>query len=775
MWRPLRAILVAGSLAFQACCQSVDTQLALLDRLRHTEHDVAVDLQPKLYVLNPSLWWEDVSTQVNVLRANITGSGQGTVVDITDISATIMGPGTNSIILQEGLLTVSNLSFFSDIVLRQSSDLKNYLAWIQPTGSAQVVYRNTTLLTVIDSDLSALQDSIRTSGGAVKLLASDTLMAQAVDLGGLRLVDSLIMLMKSATAATFGELSQALQDNSINYIRITGEIDEDKPETQMPAVVLQRPVILASTGQTWRQNTTPFYAVSVNASLNLKGLVFIQPPGTVPLYEALAMTCPNYNKCGNLLRRPPNPATDGVTRLQDVTSISSPNLTAVAMYNRLSCKEGDVVYSLPSPGTLVIEKWQINGGVHPTCNASNTYLRVTNTTQQGAAKSTSKRTLTIVLSVLLPTICLALTALCAGTMCFGLKRKALKRDQKKQTALQKLTAVATRVLGKETVVFELLGTGSFANVYRAQCGSEIVALKVTFPITSTDHNVEAHLGSSLQHPNIVNTIRSAHRMVDPKKADQAVDIRKWPSVSLSTSNSNSPEAKQPMDLEKQGYLRENWILLEYCDRKSIKYCVMHNTFNRTWPNILLTLRDVANALQYMHDHNVTHGDLNTNNIMLKSDSTDKRGYVAKVADFGLAQNMYSWQQKKKVTMSFGTVTHQPPELLQNGELSRQTDIYAFGIVMYELYTGEQPYKGQKHGDIIRRVSRENLRPSFPSGTPEEYRMLAQQCWHERPAKRADLVQIQSGLAALIKEYITRATKSKSENLKVQVGRTHLFS
>jgi hypothetical protein len=699
--------------------------------------------------MNPSSWWENVSTRVPVNYTEIVGAGS-TMLDVTDVSMDATGPDTFSVLLPSGQVHVSNLSMFSDVVLNDTEDLQNYLAWIQATNDAQVIYRNVTMWTPVGANVSTLYESLATRGTVT--VRDDTLRVVDVAVDGIVLQDCEIAVMAAANVESFQDLKEALRDNSVNFIEITSDIDEgDGPHF---ATVVQRPIIITSKGHTWRQtqHAQPTFTLSFNGSLNLQGdLTLIQAPGTQPLYQTLPTACvTNETVCSSYT----NTNATGVIRLKNLTVIGRPKLSAVATFNRLACKPGDVVYNLPSADKLIIVKWQINGGIHPTCFPSNTYIRVLNTTQQTEPSSgRPSSTLIVALAVALPLLFVVCLVACATMGCCCWKRKTVKSTQHTSSIMQKLTAVATRVLGVETLVLELLGTGSYANVYKAQYGSTIVALKVTFPIMSMDHNVEAHLGQSLQHPNIVNTLRSAHRMVDPKKADEPLELRKWPSSQLTMSGSPS---RTSIDVEnRKDFLRENWLILEYCDKKSIKYGLVHNTFDKSWINILLTLRDVVYALKYMHDHNVTHGDLNTNNIMLKSDPQDPRGFVAKVADFGLAQSMFSWQQKTKVTMSFGTVTHQPPELLQRGELSQQTDIYALGIVMYELYTGEQPYKNEKQGAIINKVSKFNLRPVFPSGTPEEYRLLAQQCWHARATERPGIMQIQSSLMPLLKNFVPR--------------------
>lgn len=68
----------------------------------------------------------------------------------------------------------------------------------------------------------------------------------------------------------------------------------------------------------------------------------------------------------------------------------------------------------------------------------------------------------------------------------------------------------------------------------------------------------------------------------------------------------------------------------------------------------------------------------------------------------------------------GTVTHMAPELIENGDVSTKCDVYAFGILMWELYTRLTPYKGLGPPQILMGVVSSKLRPAFASTTPQAY-------------------------------------------------------
>ncbi|KAG2495033.1 hypothetical protein HYH03_006965 [Edaphochlamys debaryana] len=113
------------------------------------------------------------------------------------------------------------------------------------------------------------------------------------------------------------------------------------------------------------------------------------------------------------------------------------------------------------------------------------------------------------------------------------------------------------------------------------------------------------------------------------------------------------------------------------------------------------------------------------------------GFMAKIADFGLATHLDERHHGTHLSASSaqGTVTHTAPELLLYGHISKHVDTYAYGILLYELLTGERPFRGVTRALLPQLVAVQGLRPELPPDTPPDFRRLAESCWHADPRRR----------------------------------------
>ncbi|GLI59315.1 hypothetical protein VaNZ11_001169, partial [Volvox africanus] len=178
--------------------------------------------------------------------------------------------------------------------------------------------------------------------------------------------------------------------------------------------------------------------------------------------------------------------------------------------------------------------------------------------------------------------------------------------------------------------------------------------------------------------------------------------------------------------------------------------------------IYLTLLEVALALRHMHTMQLVHCDVKPANVLLKSSASDPRGFTCKLTDFGFVNLLQYHMEdvddpRARPSMKYhepvGTVTHLAPEtMVQGSKLDHTVDIFAFGILMWEVYTGKAPYAEHANNnfrDVPYRVVREGLRPTFPSTTPLAFKSLAQACWSTDASRRPTAAMLVASLQRLM--------------------------
>jgi len=160
---------------------------------------------------------------------------------------------------------------------------------------------------------------------------------------------------------------------------------------------------------------------------------------------------------------------------------------------------------------------------------------------------------------------------------------------------------------------------------------------------------------------------------------------------------------------------------------------------------LIIAMDAAFGLEYLHSKNIVHFDLKCDNLLVNL--KDQSRPICKVGDFGLSKI------KRNTLVSGGvrgTLPWMAPELLNgsSNKVSEKVDVFSFGIVMWEILTGEEPYANMHYGAIIGGIVNNTLRPPVPASCDPEWRRLMEQCWAPDPAQRPAFTEIAGRLRAM---------------------------
>ncbi|CAK7344566.1 unnamed protein product [Dovyalis caffra] len=153
---------------------------------------------------------------------------------------------------------------------------------------------------------------------------------------------------------------------------------------------------------------------------------------------------------------------------------------------------------------------------------------------------------------------------------------------------------------------------------------------------------------------------------------------------------------------------------------------------------LIIAMDAAFGMEYLHGKNIVHFDLKCENLLVNM--RDPQRPVCKIGDLGLSK------VKQHTLVSGGvrgTLPWMAPELLsgKNHMVTEKIDVYSFGIVMWELLTGEEPYADMHCASIIGGIVNNTLRPQIPTWCDPEWKSLMESCWASDPTERPSFSDI----------------------------------
>ncbi|XP_077128240.1 mitogen-activated protein kinase kinase kinase 13 [Ranitomeya variabilis] len=173
------------------------------------------------------------------------------------------------------------------------------------------------------------------------------------------------------------------------------------------------------------------------------------------------------------------------------------------------------------------------------------------------------------------------------------------------------------------------------------------------------------------------------------------------------------------------------LIMEYCAHGQL-YEVLR-AGRKVTPRLLVDWSSgIASGMNYLHLHKIIHRDLKSPNVLVTH--TD----AVKISDFGTSKEL----SDKSTKMSFaGTVAWMAPEVIRNEPVSEKVDIWSFGVLLWELLTGEIPYKDVDSSAIIWGVGSNSLHLPVPSTCPDGFKILMKQTWQSKPRNRPSFRQI----------------------------------
>ena len=246
-------------------------------------------------------------------------------------------------------------------------------------------------------------------------------------------------------------------------------------------------------------------------------------------------------------------------------------------------------------------------------------------------------------------------------------------------------------------VVRVLGDGAMGKVVLAQDGEldRAVAVKVLDEQLAQDPSFrarfsrEARVAASLSHPNIVTVFDVGEAEGRP------------------------------------------YIVMEYIEGRTLD-ARLRDEGPLPADEVVRIGRQVAEGLEAAHANGLVHRDLKPSNLIERDDGT------VKIADFGIARSLDATALTEEGSI-VGTAAYLAPEQAEGGTVSHQTDLFALGVVLYELLTGRQPWKVDSLAALAAR--RQAPTPDAPPGTPEGLRLAIERSLEPEPADRPSAAEV----------------------------------
>jgi serine/threonine-protein kinase len=141
---------------------------------------------------------------------------------------------------------------------------------------------------------------------------------------------------------------------------------------------------------------------------------------------------------------------------------------------------------------------------------------------------------------------------------------------------------------------------------------------------------------------------------------------------------------------------ESYIVTEFIDGQTLKQFITDHEIKYPEIGAMITVQ-VCRALSHAHSLGVLHRDVKPENIMIRTDG------VVKLTDFGIAQ-MLDHHRLTVTGQLLGSPAYMSPEHIEGGQLDFRTDVFAAGIVLYQLACGELPFRGKNPHEILKRIA-----------------------------------------------------------------------
>jgi serine/threonine protein kinase len=171
-----------------------------------------------------------------------------------------------------------------------------------------------------------------------------------------------------------------------------------------------------------------------------------------------------------------------------------------------------------------------------------------------------------------------------------------------------------------------------------------------------------------------------------------------------------------------------FMVMEFLKGQDLKHAIKDGSTGEIRNKLRIGL-DIARSLEHIHSQNIIHRDIKPDNVHLTTAG------AVKLMDFGISKMQNSTRTTTGVVM--GTPYYMAPEQVLGKNITPLVDVYAFGVLMFELMTGSKPIVGDTVERIFYQILQEplNIQPMTQAGIPEPVINLVRRCTEKDPAQR----------------------------------------
>ena len=260
---------------------------------------------------------------------------------------------------------------------------------------------------------------------------------------------------------------------------------------------------------------------------------------------------------------------------------------------------------------------------------------------------------------------------------------------------------------KHYTIEEKLGQGGMGVVYRAR-----------------DTRLNRSVAIKVLPPELVGDEERRRRFLQEARAAAAV---------------NHPAIAQIFDIEEEG--DRTFIVMEYVDGSTLRQLVERRELDIS--SAVEIGIQTGEALDKAHEAGIVHRDIKSDNIMVTRDGH------AKILDFGLAKlrdpagvpaaggSQLETLARTQAGMILGTLAYMSPEQAKGKPADRRSDVFSFGVVLYEAATGSLPFTGESAIETIHAIAYETPKPltTVRSGLPFSLQRVVDRCLRKKPEER----------------------------------------